>query len=557
MSFFLELPNEVLDLIIDETSAGDITSLALSHRRLNNRAQIRLAFHRRKRARVRDVVMGSLQWGPSPCYHPLAYLEQILQNEDIRFYMRVMIIGVLGPETYADDEKEDLEGLNKEHFSSLKSQYERQISAHLAAIRNALLPYATETAIQRWIDLVLRGKTVAVVILLLALYPNLAVLHVQDPILRWVNLDMSMEEKASEGSACGTIFRSLIAAAMVPGTNKLKVFSRLSDFEWIYVYGVKGVKANAAIVPRFMALPTMRKIIFRGIDGRNVSWPHDEKTSGVTHLELEGDIDRASLSNVIGGLKKLEVFRYQFTPIGVDARSIGEGLNRPKWGPRAASDAAMNEPDQENSDQDSRDAEEPAGEIFDEDNVVRPCWEPRAITAVLMQYAGSSLVSLDLTATSFEGVNRLSCEEPFIGSLRSFLVLKNVRIDTMMLFERVKRPRNVSATGGNSLRGNLLEEIRAQSLVEFLPKTIETLSMTCWFVGNGFSKGDVEAMFAGLPTQMYKLPQFSMMRFQWASVWDSRRDSNLIAEKEGWEEWLLRCQQNEIELSYSVDGGHP
>ena len=546
MSFFLQLPNEVLDQIINETSAGDIMSLALCNERLNDLAQKRLAFHRRKRAEVGNVVMGSLKWGPSPSYHPLAYLEQMLLHHDVRFHMRVMIIGVLGRENSADDEEVE------KHLSSLKSRYERQISAHLAAVRIALLPYVTETAIYRWIDRVLRGETAAVVLLLLALYPNLAVLHVQDPTLRWVNVDISMEEKASEGFACGTIFRSLIATAMVPDTNKLKVFSRLSDFEWLNAYGVTGVKANAAIVPRFMALPKMRKLIFRGIDGRSVSWPYDEKTSEVSHLDLEGDIDRVSLSNLIGGLKKLEVFRYQFTPIGINIRRIGEGLNRPKWGPRTAGEATMNDPDQENPDQDNTDAKEPTGENFDEDNVVRPCWEPRAITAVLMQYAGSSLVSLDLTAANFKGSNSLSCDEPFIGSLRSFLALKYVRIDAIMLFERVKRPRNVSATGGNSLRRSLSEEVRAQSLVEFLPMTIETLSMTCGSVEKGFSKRDVEAMFADLPKQMYKLPQFSMIALEWESPWHS-----LIALTEGWEEWILRCRQNDIELVYPGSGSHP
>lgn len=158
-------------------------------------------------------------------------------------------------------------------------------------------------------------------------------------------------------------------------------------------------------------------------------------------------------------------------------------------------------------------------------------------------------------------MNRLSREEPFIGSLRSFLVLKDVRIDTMMLFERVKRPRNVSPTGGDSSQGSPSEEVRAQSLVEFLPMTIETFSMTCGSVGKGFSKRDVRAMFAGLPKQTQKLPRLSMMVFEWASiwvtVWNSRRHSFSIVEKEGWEELKLRCLQNDIELIFPVNGGHP
>lgn len=547
MSYFLKLPNELIDQIINETSAGDIISLVCCNKHILALARRRLAFHKSKSAELGAVVVGSLRQGPSPNYHPLGYLKHILVDDEFRFYITVMIIGTLGPETSAED---------KEFFSRLLSPHEPQISALLETVRIAVLPYATETCIGRWMDGVKRGEKAAVVILLLVLYPNLAILSVQDPILCGVDVDISREKNESVGLACGTIFRSLMATAMVPDTNKLKVFSRLSRFEWLYSYGETGVKANAAIALRFMALPKMGKIMICGIVGRNVSWPHDERTSEVSYIDLDGDIDRVSLSNLIGGIKELKHFRYQFTPIGLPVRMIEHGLERLKWGPRTASDAAMKDPDQEGPAQDNEDAEVPTGDNISEDNVARPCWEPRAITAVLRQYAGSSLVYLDLTATSFKGVNRLSREEPFIGSLRSFLVLKHVRIDTMMLFERVKWPRNISATGDGSLQGIPSEEIRAQSLVKFLPKSIEYFNTTCWHIGRGFSKRDIEAMFADLPQQKHELPKFRTMFFHWASPWDSRRPSNEV-EKDGWEEWDLRCQQNNIELAYREDGGHP
>lgn len=174
----------------------------------------------------------------------------------------------------------------------------------------------------------------------------------------------------------------------------------------------------------------------------------------------------------------------------------------------------------------------------------RPTWEPRAITATLLRYACDSLVSLDLSAAVFTGVAKFDSDEPFIGSLHSFRALRTVRLDTMMLFKKVNCFSNVSLSRVSSIQQTSWVEIRAQWLVDFLPVTIEWLEMTSQYVGKGFSKNDVAAMFTGLPMLRNRLPELVDI-----VVIRERSQVQSDEEKEGLEELQMRCEENGIELT--------
>lgn len=162
----------------------------------------------------------------------------------------------------------------------------------------------------------------------------------------------------------------------------------------------------------------------------------------------------------------------------------------------------------------------------------------------LLQYACDSLISLDLSAAGFTGAAKFDSDEPYIGSLRSFRALRNVWLDTMMLFKKVDCFSNVSFFRVNSVQQPSWMEIRAQWLVEFLPATIELLGMTSQYVGQGFSKKDVAAMFTGLPEQRSRLPGLVDI-----VVIRKRNQVQSDKEKEGLEELHLRCEENGIELT--------
>ena len=353
------------------------------------------------------------------------------------------------------------------------------------------------------------------------------------------------------------LFRSLTATASEPGTNRLKIFSKLSKF-CLQCEGEEHqeyFQDNLGPVTPFMALPTMRKIRCHNVAGYDVPWPYGIATSNVTSLTLSGFVDKASLRNVISGLKSLKDFWYQIINPGWENHN--DYRDRMKWGPHLSVDDIANinysDPDEDYSGLDDKSVEY-LGQVGD---ACLPRWEPRAITECLLQYACNSLVSLDLGAFSFMRVSDLSNDEPFIPSLRPFQVLTQVHLDTMMLFEEVERPKTISVIRKDSIRRSFQETFRPQKLVDFLPSSIEGVCITCEYVGKGLSKRDVEAMFTGLPEQKDRLPKLSKLRVEWMGIWNSSIPRNLEAEREGWEELIKRCQDNKIKLYSNGEEGEP
>ena len=568
MSRLLDQPIEMLLTIIEKTSAGDIGSLASCCWTLHRLSQDRLDFHKNKRAEAKKIYLG---WAPdASAIHPLKHLQDIFENDDIRFYTRGIKIRYLGPLDPIGDSFRDRQRNRgnlvlkeeKEFIASMKSEYEGRISALVAEVYDALLPHAIKTDLKEWTDKVISGEREAVVILLLALYPYLNILQIEDTSLDWFGKEKTTEEGGSMSfenpnqSPWAILFRSLTATAREPGTNRLKIFSKVSKF---YLSGEEFqeyFQDNLGPVTPFMAFPTMGLISCHNIAGYNVPWPYGNATSNVTSLTLSGFIDMASLRNVISGIKSLKDFQYQIMNPGW--RVDDDHRGRMKWGPHVNKDNIANidpddyseadddysEADEDYSDPDDESAED-SGELV---SGGLPSWEPRAITETLLQYACNSLVKLELGAFSFVEVSDLSDDEPFIPSLRPFQVLKQVKLDTMMLFEKVERPESMSVISGNSIQGNFQEEIRAQRLVDFLPLSIEEICITCEYVGKGLSKRDVEAMFTGLPEQKDRLPKLSEFNVCWMEDWISSVDRNLEAEKEGWKELLKRCEDSKIEI---------
>lgn len=596
-------------------------------------------FHQSKRAEIEDVVVdrGS---GKESAIHPLIHLQDIIEHDDLRFYTRVMKIGMLG-----NDEDNRTETI----IANISSRFGREIEALVAKVYSALFPSVSENVLRRevtrWTDAVKRGRRPSIVILLLALYPNLKILHIYETYqVWWINADnlesevsvgeeesseeeesIGGEESVEEGSpmeegeskwreefmgeensqefflrspfdrcldlasrfpevddagvsaAKNTktfkgvpwwdLFNYLIDAARVPATNKMKIFSKISEFEVRGGDDPESEQARAEMFAPFQALPMMRRISAFNLETRNVTWSYGMGTSKVTHLELDGDADRASLSNIISGLGKLERFSYLYYPPLVGwTRGGGERLDRLRWGPRARNDAARTDQDEDKFDKWVLGKEEPGKEMscrydggwsrrndggwWNECDGPWSRWEPRAIAASLAEYACNSLVSLDLTAATFENTADLLRDEPFLDSLRAFQVLKKVRLNTMMLFKRLKYPEPVLVSPGHIARQTYREEITAQRLVDFLPMTIEKFVLTSVNVGQGLSEKDVAAMFMGLPKLRNKLPNLSKIKFEGIPHSEQRQQSDLDMEKEGWAELYSRCRENEIALGY-------
>ncbi|CAD6586203.1 MAG: hypothetical protein ASARMPRED_002472 [Alectoria sarmentosa] len=509
MSIFGGLANEILLQIIKETSADDIAALASCCKHLHFLAKGRLAFHRKKRATADDIVVGWDMWTTS-AIHPSKHLEDIMEDDDIRFYTRKMKIGSL---EYGDPEDDDIGGVDGPYTSkknalvaNIGSKYEHQLSDLIAKVYSALLPHAAKTNLQKWTkDVVEKGEPAAVVILLLALYPNLKILHIYEPGQQW----WKPEE-------WGNLLRSLTSTARGGATNRLRIFSRLSKFRLIGCTEDSGMEANAAMISPFMTIPTMRTIQSRGVDGRNIQWPYGTAVSGLIEIYHQvSDIDTESLTEQIRGVKALEAFTYHF------CRSLTYGIDDNKL--------------------DGEDAENPFGdaEKYEEKNT--PRWEPRAITAALLRYASHSLTFLELRATNLMGSARFRDGEPFLGSLRSFNVLSEVRLDTMMLIKTVKCLGGVSLVRGTSWREESWEETKVQWLVDFLPRSIRRFGMHWKHVGRGLSKNEVATMFTYLPERTDALPYLREVAVEHAN-------GQTQEEKGGLEELGLKCEENDIKL---------
>ena len=526
MSLFEGVANEIIIGIIKETSAGDIVSLASCCKHFSALAQDRLAFHREKRATAPDIVTGYNAETPKMIIHPSKHLQDILEDDDCRFYTRVMKIGSL--EIINEDDIGGVEGHRKRANSTLvanvRTQYGHQVTALVADVYTALLPYV-DYDVEKWTNMIKEGSPAAVIFLLFTLYPNLKTLEIYEPEGTW-----SKEKK------WGGLLLSLVSIAKRPDINKLRLFSRVSEFV-LRGYDEESLEARARLAVPFMELPTMRKIFGHVVDGRGVQWTTGVGTSKVIHLDLTGDVDGASLSSLIRGSKALESFRFQLSPDRQWDWDINGGneLNSLKWGPQADNDAACEDLDRDESKKESSCPERKT-------EAGRPRWEPRGIVATLLLCASYSLVSLDLTAGNLAGVVKFSNDEPFIDSLRSFRALKLVHLDTMMLFKKIEPSSNVPSSLGKPKQQTLWENMRPNRLVDFLPVTIEDFGMTSGYVGQGLSREDVVEMFTGLPNSRIRLPKLLVIRVK------SNQDRQSEEEEDGRQELDVRCRENHIEL---------
>ena len=125
-------------------------------------------------------------------------------------------------------------------------------------------------------------------------------------------------------------------------------------------------------------------------------------------------------------------------------------------------------------------------------------WEPRLLVKALRKYASRSLVHLELTGEVNDSSSDLGDGEPFIGTLRSFQVLENIRLMTMMLFKQVD---GGEVDESENLTQNTLEDsvhstwfMEPRRLVDFLPSSARKLELV-----GGLSNEEARDMFEDLP----------------------------------------------------------
>lgn len=481
MPTLLSLPAELHLQIIEETGLYDLEALWTSCKTFFAYGEDKLRLHRYRKAKYHTITVG---WDTDPPnhIHPLLDLRDVLEDEEIGFFPRVMKINSLefwDLHEYGDDYRSFAEQRESE-IDKVIGEHGDHIDTLVAEIHQKLLPNAPTADATAWSNEIQRRKSAATILLLLTLYPHLEYLHIYDPC------------HDCSGAKLGALSTSLTAAASDPTTNTLGIFRRLSN---VTLTGGSILQSKVELLSPFMAVPSVRSIEASEVNGRNFQWPRGIGFSQVTDVKLEMcDIDTSTLTSHMSAFRALATLKYTFYP------------------------------------------------ITDYDKACSSRWEPRAIVASLMLYACDTLTILELTAIDLMDILPFQDDEPYIGSLRAFKVLRSVKLNTMMVCERNEAASSVPLEPRQQDTRNHLKQAKAQPLVEFLPASIQRLHITSRTVGKGPSKKDVGAMFKDLPALRTKhLPKLEEICVEY-------KDRGDDMEQEGRLELCSRCKEIGIKV---------
>lgn len=482
MPSLLSLPTEIHLQIIEEIGIYDLEALWTSCKTFHFYGAKDLRANHRRKALYHTIVVGRDNDSQSQT-HPLLDLRDLLEDEDVRFYPRVMKINSLSYWDLGDERSH----MKKAGIVGIIIKHGDRIRRLVSEVHRKLLPEAPPGDAIAWNKEIQNGRPAATVILLLALYPHLESLQIYISGEDWWDVED------------WELFTALTRAAMNPVTNTLGIYSRLSEFS---LKGKKGdpLRPDSAIEPfnLFMALPTMRSIEARDVEDRHVPRPRGRRDlSKVNDVKfISCDVDMDMLYNLIHAVKALKRFTYKFYP------------SKELWA--------------ESSDR------------------VRPRLQPGAILALLRNHACDTLAFLELTACSLENSLPFEHDDPYIGSLRMFKALQVVRLDTMMLYERTKPSAHVALNlWGRFPRDHRLFA-KTQKLIDFLPASIQIFQMTSRKVGKGLSRKEVDSMFKDFPQlRTERLPNLKEIGIGY------KKNGNPM-EEEGRQELYLRCKEAHI-----------
>lgn len=217
------------------------------------------------------------------------------------------------------------------------------------------------------------------------------------------------------------ILRHMTEAALGQNENGLGFGRRLSECK---VYGEFFQSIGESLLPHLMMLPSIQKFRGANLHIEGGSWPYTDAVSPVVDLDLSGAIDTPSLSSYVRGTRELKRFRF----------------------------------------------------IYFSDGYIP--WVPCDIVAALKQFAFRTLVHLDITNNG-KGKTSWSDVSPGIGSLRSFQVLKAVRLDHILLLREIRAADGADVVNPERKLKDLCDEpkIRGQELIYFLPYSARTFRL--------------------------------------------------------------------------------
>ena len=279
-------------------------------------------------------------------------------NFGSRFYPHTMKIGSLRGYEAAIEAKQD-PSLRKNYpcgrenaavIAKIKNQYSRDFHELVVKVCETALIDLMKNDLNVWTAHAFHGDAVALAVLLLALYSKLETLYIYDgdeeywyatvdprETDSWTegipsgdenqagmgDVPFEEEERTEDGKKVpwhvkgwGADFRSLIASAGAGRDNKMRIFSRLKNFYLVGSEKVDEMFGDANLISLSIPLPSMRRVKGRFVRGTSCERNHDVRILRITELDLDRNMNRHRLIDLIEGTQELECFKYVFeTPV--------------------------------------------------------------------------------------------------------------------------------------------------------------------------------------------------------------------------------------------------
>ena len=311
MSSLLVLPTEMLQNIIDRVSPDDLVNFTVCCEALKGAAERRLLEHR-ERIKVYSELRynGCFRHGNDD--HPVQLLREIFIDEHTAFYPRILTI-MCGeyPEDCVDfDEPSEtallLKDLDRNIVREVFEEFESAIDEKLSKV----LCY-NDNNINAWHQELKGGARSAVLCLLLLFLPNLEELHFSNFECEGVILKSMLDWIAEENHD------PFILSGNTALTKLSKVSLKVPE-EWF---------TPCQLLVPFVALPSLRTLSANLVLGDSkyweklgdLEWPYEQHVSGLTVLDLQSScVSAASFSRLLGGIKGLKSFAYDFHGDGYD-----------------------------------------------------------------------------------------------------------------------------------------------------------------------------------------------------------------------------------------------
>ncbi|CAF9909910.1 MAG: hypothetical protein ALECFALPRED_006106 [Alectoria fallacina] len=451
MPALFDLPNELLDKIVDQVHPDDIINFSLSRRQIQVLAKNAVSLHLQRKKTYEDIVLHGchrhennahplrlirdicMDWriGEYPkyltfecCHHPNRYDDaiededkedtkeyEIVQREDDIFCQTTM----QAIQGYIEERATDL-GFSKLNRTYLGQSYnnvgtylgEFDVSAYCSAAKGG-----NET--HEGINRTRGGIREAMLALLLFFIPNLEAICLARSTWGIWHL-----EEAIEWISFQTLQRSLSVRKPLMNLSQVR-FLGYDDDELLYA---DGQGENFGNFMSFASLPSMRTIYGDFVEGGDIAegiWKFAPHTSNVTEIILQHSAVKAEyLTELLVGIKALERFTYDYN----------ENLDS---GPGA---------------------------------------EIHKLIGTLLEHAKHSLEYLAFTG-SFGLRDGVSDIHPCKGSLKDFRVLKEVVLDSYVYVDSDSA--YPESNPGDSSCGDDPYIIR--HLVNLMPSSIETIHL--------------------------------------------------------------------------------